>query len=114
MNYKKRNNNNTYRITATELRSIIREALLVEKIGGEKIKGWKPPWEGGGGGYGSGSARDGGYGGMDMEDMMYGLGGYEREISGERGASYGRDDGAEDPFDDMDDDDGDDDGDGDD
>jgi hypothetical protein len=86
---------NTYQLTESDLRLIIREALIAEKVGGEKIKGWKPPWEGGGGGGGSGGG-GGGYGYMDMEDLTYGMGGYEREISGEEGADDSYDDGDDD------------------
>ena len=45
---------NIYQLTESDLRLVIREALIAEKVGGEKIKGWKPPWEGGGGGSGGG------------------------------------------------------------
>lgn len=42
------------RITESQLRSIIRKALLSEAPGDddEIITGWKPPWEGGGSGSG--------------------------------------------------------------
>jgi hypothetical protein len=84
-------NKNMFHVTESELRVIIREALIIEKIGGEKIKGWKPPWEGGGGGSGGGGG--GGYGYMDMEDLTYGMGRYEREIGGEEDADDSYDDG---------------------
>ncbi len=100
---------NTHKISLTELRSIIREAILNEKIGGEKIKGWKPPWEHSIEGEGDWATTNR-WEGSDKDEMFRGTSGYEREIEGERFASYGPDHGEDDPFDDDDDgDDGDDD-----
>ena len=95
----------THKITLTELRGAIRSVLLNEKIGGEKIKGWKPPWESNIEGEGDWATTNR-WEGSDKEEMFRGTGGYEREISGDRFASYGEDHG-----DDYDSDDGDDDGD---
>ena len=89
----------TYRMTAGELRTIIREAIINEKIGGEKIKGWKPPWASNIEGEGDWATTNR-WEGSDTEEMYRGLGGYEREIEGE---------GYSDHDDDGDDDDGDDD-----
>tara|TARA_A100000164_G_scaffold371495_1_gene399270 strand:- start:254 stop:562 length:309 start_codon:yes stop_codon:yes gene_type:complete len=97
----------THNISLTELRSIIREAILSEKIGGEKIKGWKPPWASSIEGEGDWATTNR-WEGSDKDEMFDRLGGYEREIAGERGASYGPDHGDGDDYDDDDDDDGDD------
>lgn len=94
-----------HKLTLNELREVIRDALINEKIGGEKIKGWKPPWQGSIEGEGDWATTDR-WEGTDKEEMYRGLGGYEKEIEGDRFSSYGEDHG--DDYGDDGDDDGDD------
>ena len=87
-------NKSSLRLTESSLRKIVRTILC-------ELEAWQPP---------AALQRKGGGSGpdyMDHEEMFRGLGGYSKEISGERFASYGKDHGDEDSSDDGDDGDGD-------